>query len=258
MITQTPQIFKHEEFGNVRILSNDGEPRFCLADVCKILELPQVAKVVQRLGDEVLTRHPILDRLGRTQETYFVSEDGLYDVILDSRKPEAKRFRKWITGEVLPSIRKTGSYALPGKPSVEAGLQRVGLLVRVAEHKAVPQSEQLRLLNMAVRELTGTELNLGESARESQGMELGIMELPEVFGVIKRKKSKKFGKYTFYFYPVIEIADMVGVSPLKFNQYADEHGLKCARNGFWERVKTPQGDAREFIYTQEVTLQYSE
>lgn len=251
------QIFNHPEFGGVRVIGDFENPQFCLSDVCKILELPQVAKVVQRLNKEVLSRHP-LETAGGVQDMYFVNEDGLYDVILDSRKPEAKRFRKWITGEVLPSIRKTGSYALPGKPSVEAGLQRVGLLVRVAEHKAVPQSEQLRLLNMAVRELTGTELNLGESARESQGMELGIMELPEVFGVIKRKKSKKFGKYTFYFYPVIEIADMVGVSPLKFNQYADEHGLKCARNGFWERVKTPQGDAREFIYTQEVTLQYSE
>lgn len=250
------QIFSHPEFGGVRVIGDFENPRFCLADVCKVLGLT-VKGVVQRLDKGVISTYP-LETAGGVQEMYFVNEDGLYDVILDSRKPEAKRFRKWITSEVLPSIRKTGSYALPGKPSVEAGLQRVGLLVRVAEHKAVPQSEQLRLLNMAVRELTGTELNLGESARESQGMELGIMELPEVFGVIKRKKSKKFGKYTFYFYPVIEIADMVGVSPLKFNQYADEHGLKCARNGFWERVKTPQGDAREFIYTQEVTLQYSE
>src|SRR5699024_7213120 len=53
-------------------------------------------------------------RLGRTQQATFVNEDGLYDVILDSRKPEAKRFRKWITSEVLPSIRKTGAYGQPG------------------------------------------------------------------------------------------------------------------------------------------------
>lgn len=251
------QIYNHPEFGGMRVIGDFDNPRFCLSDLCKILEL-DASQVMKRLDDGVVSIHPITDKLGRMQNANFVNEDGLYDVILDSRKPEAKKFRKWITSEVLPSIRKTGSYALSNKPSVEAGLQRVGLLVRVAEHKAVPQSEQLRLLNMAVRELTGTELNVGKSSQESQSMELGIMELPEVFGMIKRKKSKKFGKYTFYFYPVTEIADMVGVSPLKFNQFADEHGLKCLRHGMWERVKTPQGDAREFMYTQEVTLQYSE
>lgn len=104
-------IFNNPEFGDVRVIGDSDNPRFCLSDVCKILELPQVAKVVQRLGDEVLSKHPIVDNLGRSQEMYFVNEDGLYDVILDSRKPEAKRFRKWITGEVLPSIRKHGVYA---------------------------------------------------------------------------------------------------------------------------------------------------
>ena len=66
--------------------------------------------VNQRLSDEVVSNHPILDSLGREQLALFVNEDGLYDVILDSRKPEAKQFRKWITSEVLPSIRKTGGY----------------------------------------------------------------------------------------------------------------------------------------------------
>ena len=66
--------------------------------------------VGQRLSDEVISTYPILDSLGREQLANFVNEDGLYDVILDSRKPEAKQFRKWVTGEVLPSIRKTGGY----------------------------------------------------------------------------------------------------------------------------------------------------
>ena len=65
----------------------------------------------QRLSDEVVSNNPITDRLGRTQNALFVNEDGLYDVILDSRKPEARAFRKWVTSEVLPSIRKTGSYS---------------------------------------------------------------------------------------------------------------------------------------------------
>lgn len=106
------QIFKHERFGNIRIvMADNGEPRFCLADICRSLDL-LTKKVAQRLEDEVLSKYPISDSIGRQQFVLFVDEVGLYDVILDSRKPEAKAFRKWLTSEVLPSIRKTGSYSL--------------------------------------------------------------------------------------------------------------------------------------------------
>ena len=103
------QVFDNPDFGQVRVIELNGEPWFCLSDVCRVLDLPQVAKVVQRLDKEVLSRHP-LETTGGVQEMYFVNEDGLYDVILDSRKPLAKKFRKWITSEVIPSIRKTGGY----------------------------------------------------------------------------------------------------------------------------------------------------
>ena len=65
---------------------------------------------MRRLDNGVTSNHPIPDKLGRMQQANFVNEDGLYDVILDSRKPEAKAFRKWVTSEVLPSIRKHGAY----------------------------------------------------------------------------------------------------------------------------------------------------
>ena len=104
------QIFNHEVFGSVRTLVNEqGEPLFCLKDVCAALELDG-KQVVRRLDDGVVSKHPILDSLGRIQQTTFVNEDGLYDVILDSRKPSARAFRKWVTSEVLPQIRKTGGY----------------------------------------------------------------------------------------------------------------------------------------------------
>lgn len=105
------KIFNNPQFGQVRIAVNgNGEPMFCLADVCQILDLTP-SKVAQRLEDDVLSKYPIVDGLGRGQQANFVNEDGLYDAILDSRKPEAKQFRKWVTGEVLPSIRKHGMYA---------------------------------------------------------------------------------------------------------------------------------------------------
>ena len=100
-------LFKNPQFGEVRVSELNNEPIFCLSDVCKILDL-QGSAVLRRLSDDVISNHPIIDNLGRRQIANFVNEDGLYDVILDSRKPEAKAFRKWITGEVLPAIRKTG------------------------------------------------------------------------------------------------------------------------------------------------------
>ncbi len=106
---QAIQIFNNPSFGNVRVAGTEINPLFCLADVCKALGL-SAKGVNQRLGDEVISNYPIADSLGRTQQALFVNEDGLYDVILDSRKPEAKQFRKWITSEVLPTIRKHGAY----------------------------------------------------------------------------------------------------------------------------------------------------
>ena len=110
-MTTDIQIFNHPDFGGVRVLGDSDNPRFCLSDVCKVLGVGNPSDVKKRLDDGVVSIEGIVDSLGRTQEAYFVNEDGLYDVILDSRKPEAKKFRKWITSEVLPSIRKHGVYA---------------------------------------------------------------------------------------------------------------------------------------------------
>lgn len=110
------QVFNSPQFGEVRTAGTSDNPMFCLSDLCRCLGL-SAKGVNQRLSDEVISNYPIIDGLGRTQQALFVNEDGLYDVILDSRKPEAKAFRKWITSEVLPSIRKTGGYAVKPQPS---------------------------------------------------------------------------------------------------------------------------------------------
>ena len=103
------QIFKNPEFGEVRTAGTPENPLFCLADICRVLDL-QPSRVKDRLEYGVISSNPISDSLGREQLANFVNEDGLYDVILDSRKPEAKKFRKWVTSEILPSIRKSGGY----------------------------------------------------------------------------------------------------------------------------------------------------
>ena len=103
------QIFQNSEFGEIRTVTLDDEPMFCLTDICKALEMSNPTMVAQRLDDDERTK---LD-LGRQGETNFITESGLYAVILRSDKPNAKKFRKWVTSEVLPTIRKTGSYNKP-------------------------------------------------------------------------------------------------------------------------------------------------
>ena len=97
-------LFEHPQFGQIRTAGTPDNPLFCLADICKVLDL-QAAAVMRRLEKGVISSHP-LQTAGGIQQLNFVNEDGLYDVILDSRKPETKAFRKWVTSEILPSIRK--------------------------------------------------------------------------------------------------------------------------------------------------------
>lgn len=104
------QIFSNSEFGEIRTALVNDEPMFCLIDICKALEIKNATDVAKRLDEDELTRLNLGSRAG---ETNFITESGLYAVILRSDKPNAKKFRKWVTSEVLPSIRKTGGYGMP-------------------------------------------------------------------------------------------------------------------------------------------------
>jgi prophage antirepressor-like protein len=93
-------------------IDENGNPLFVAKDVCEILDQPDTSKVCSRLDDdEKLLRTVCVS--GQNREILFVNESGLYAIIMTSRKPEAKKFRKWVTNEVLPSIRKTGKYEVP-------------------------------------------------------------------------------------------------------------------------------------------------
>lgn len=100
----------------LRAISKDGEPWFVLNDVCRVLEISNARDAATRLDDDEKAGVVIPDAIGRAQNTTIISESGLYALILTSRKPEAKRFRKWVTAEVLPELRKTGSYSVRETP----------------------------------------------------------------------------------------------------------------------------------------------
>lgn len=103
------EVFKNEKFGEVRVVERGGEPWFVAVDVCRALEIKNSRDAVGRLDEDekgvVLT-----DTLGGQQEVTIVNEPGLYSLVLGSRKPEAKEFKRWVTHEVIPSIRKHGGY----------------------------------------------------------------------------------------------------------------------------------------------------
>ena len=102
------QIFKNQEFGAIRTMSNEqGEPMFCAKDVCNALGYDQPRKAVQKHvdGDDG-TKNTLIDSLGRKQRATFINESGLYALILSSKLESTKRFKHWVTSEVLPAIRK--------------------------------------------------------------------------------------------------------------------------------------------------------
>ena len=105
------QIFNYNSV-EVRTIQNDGEPWFVLKDVCNVLHIGNSRDVVARLDQDEKGVGQI-DTLGGKQEMTIINESGLYNVILRSDKPEAKPFRKWVTSEVLPTIRRHGMYATP-------------------------------------------------------------------------------------------------------------------------------------------------
>lgn len=106
------QVFNSPEFGEIRTVEIDGEPYFVGADVAKALGYKRGTKAVQdHVDEEDRDAVPIQDSIGRMQNTPIINESGLYSLILSSKLPSAKRFKHWVTSEVLPAIRKHGIYA---------------------------------------------------------------------------------------------------------------------------------------------------
>nr|DAV67667.1 MAG TPA: hypothetical protein [Caudoviricetes sp.] len=169
------KIFENPEFGQVRVLlQENGEPLFCLTDVCSILELTP-SKVVQRLEDDVLSKYPISDSIGRQQDANFVNEEGLYDVILGSRKESTKPFRKWVTSEVLPSIRKTGSYSVRPLSPAELIIAQ-GQAMLALEQKQREQEMKIQGLSQDVDELKRVRV---EAEQQLKALPLSEEKTPE-------------------------------------------------------------------------------
>ena len=144
------EIFKNENF-EVRVaVDENNEPLFCLSDVCKVLELTNASVVKNAIAsefdDDLSLTYPIFDSLGREQNATFISEPQLYFVLMRSDKPNAKPFRMFVNKEVLPSIRKTGSYTQKPLTQAEILAQSAALLVEQERRTAAleTKTEEIR------------------------------------------------------------------------------------------------------------------
>lgn len=214
------QVFSYES-NEVRTVMIDGEPWFVLKDVCRVLGIARGARVAERLDQDEVRQMYLTDSLGRQQDMTIINESGLYSVILRSDKPEAKPFRKWVTGTVLPTIRKTGAYSngksIPGNTKAalaEAKLnnsraRKASVWLKLAQTNPVPTFQQI-CAHYASAELTGGE---------------AVLPLPEV-------KEKT--------YSAEEVGMMLGgVSANKVGRIANKNGLKTPEYGIevWDKSK---------------------
>lgn len=141
-LTTDIQIFKNEQFGQIRVVERDGEPWFVAVDICGALDIANSRDALTRI-DEDEKGVALTDTLGGAQEVAVVNEPGLYSLVLGSRKSEARAFKRWITHDVIPAIRKTGMYATPA--TVEAMLANPDTMIQVLQAFKDEREQRLAL-----------------------------------------------------------------------------------------------------------------
>ena len=206
------QIFENAEFGKVRTVVVKDEPYFVGKDVAEILGYTNPRKAISDHVDEEDKGVTKCDTLGGVQELTIINESGLYSLILSSKLPAAKKFKRWVTSEVLPSIRKTGSYtAKHAKPDDAMQSKRLEVMERNARTRAAN-------LLLKIAERTNIPEYKAVCNAKAAEMVAGEMILP--LPVAERKT-----------YSATEIGAMFGVSANKIGKLANEHKLKTPEYG---------------------------
>ena len=124
----------------IRVISIDGEPWFVAKDLCAILDIGNTSQALSRLEDDEKRTIILNEGTNGNPEKSIVSESGMFSLVLSSRKPDAKKFRKWVTSEVLPSIRKTGGYQLRQMSVAEMFLAQAQMMVEVERKQQAMES----------------------------------------------------------------------------------------------------------------------
>lgn len=222
------QIFKNDEFGQVRTTTINGEPWFVGKDVADILGYsnPRDA-IAKHVDDDDRNTVAIRDGKGNPNQT-IINESGLYALIIGSKLPTAKKFKRWVTSEVLPSIRKTGSYTADP-------LQKQRLEIDLNNSRANVAALWLEIGNLATPEYKQVCSSYASSVLAG-GKE--VIPLPEC----------KIDRY----YSAAEIAAALGITANRVGKIANQNGLKTAEYGKWFFDKSPYSnkEVQTFRYTR--------
>ncbi|WLR88547.1 phage antirepressor [Streptococcus iniae] len=211
--------FKGQE---VRTVTINNEPYFVGKDVAEILEYKEPNKaIVRHIDEDDRMKRPITDELGRKQETYIINESGLYSLILSSKLPQAKEFKRWVTTEVLPTIRKHGAYLTDSK--IEEVLLSPDTIINLAT--------QLKEERQKVNSL---QLELKEAQKQARYLDL----------IIESKGALR----------VSQIAQDYGMTANKLNKVLYELGVQHKVNGQWILYKRHMGKG----YTDSHTFDYQD
>ena len=222
------QIFKNDEFGQVRTTTINGEPWFVSKDVADILGYSNPRDAISKHVDDEDKGVANCDTLGGRQNFSIINESGLYALIIGSKLPAAKKFKRWVTSEVLPSIRKTGTYTVDP-------LQKQRLEVDLNNSRANVAALWLEIGNLATPEYKQVCSSYASSVLAG-GKE--VIPLPEC----------KIDRY----YSAAEIADALGITANRVGKIANQHGLKTAEYGKWFFDKSPYSnkEVQTFRYTR--------
>lgn len=209
------QIFANPEFGNIRIVQDDNETWFVGKDVAEALGFAKPFNAITTHVDSDDTlKQGIIDSLGRVQDTTLINESGLYALIFGSKLDKAKAFKRWVTHEVLPAIRKTGGYKTPKQSS--------------DRDKAMLKNAQARSAKLWLEIAKNTGIQTYKdvcnayAAKELAGED--VLPLPKV-----QEKT----------YSATDIGKMLGVSKNKIGSLASKNNMKCDEYGAWYHDKSP-------------------
>ena len=212
------QVFENPDFGQVRTVTKDGEPWFVAADVCRALEVDPTA--TRRLDDDEKNTLRLTQGTSGNPNVTIVNEPGLYSLVLGSRKPEAKNFKRWITHEVIPSIRKTGSYSIQ-EPETPAQLRAKAMMINA----------KTRLFNAAMKAVD--RFQMSPVALEA----LGIPMIEEFTGVKTGYRPRIETTYS-----ATELGAEFGVSANRIGRIAKDNGLKTDEYGITVLDKSRSSD----------------
>lgn len=204
-MNELQKVFNYQD-QQVRTVVKNGQPWFVAKDVCNVLNHSNHKVAVSRLDEDEVSKVYLTDSLGRNQKTTVVNEAGLYSLILTSNKPEAKQFKRWITHDVIPTIRKTGGYVANDELFIQTYLpqadENTKLLFKTTLHTMKEQSKQIETMKPKVIfaeavESSESSVLVGELAKiiQQNGVDIGPNKLFQWLrdnGYLIRKKGESF------------------------------------------------------------------